>query len=442
MTFRRVVLILGVVSLFAGRLDAQSLNLRDLLSDFFRQGITLAEPPAGSPFPSHAHHFIGDASLAPLEQLNSELAIQLSTFPLASSAGGFTYRLDPALGVFTRATDSFGPIYADRADTIGKGKFAIGVNFSHFSFNRIDDVSLRDGGVEIVLTHQDLAPAGCCLRPFFEGDVITTRTSLEIQTDITAFTFSYGVTDRFDVGAAIPVVKVQIQALTEATIDKLATGGSSSTVGIHRFPNGEDSETFQQSGSASGVGDVVLRAKYRAISGARAGLALGLDVRLPSGEERDLLGTGATQVKGFLIGSAHLGAFSPHVNGGYTWSSRNRPVPDEVDYTAGFDWALSPRLTFAVDALGRTLRKSQVLREVDTTFEYNVNPTTDPVDLRSTTLKQLVATQQDATSFLGSVGFKINPVGNLLITVNGLFSLNNRGLQARFAPLVGLDYSF
>jgi hypothetical protein len=442
MAFRRVVLILGVVSLFAGRLDAQSLNLRDLLSDFFRQGITLAEPPAGSPFPSHAHHFVGDASLAPLEQLNSELAIQLSTFPLASSAGGFTYRLDPALGVFTRATDSFGPIYADRADTIGKGKFAVGVNFSHFSFNRIDDVSLRDGGVEIVLTHQDLPPVGCCLRPFFEGDVITTRTSLEIKTDITAFTFSYGVTDRLDVGAAIPVVKVQIQALTEATIDKLATGGSSNTVGIHRFPNGEDSETFQQSGSASGVGDVVLRAKYRAISRARAGLAVGLDVRLPSGEERDLLGTGATQVKGFLIGSAHLGAFSPHVNGGYTWSSRNRPIPDEIDYTAGFDWALSPRLTFIVDALGRTLRKSQVLREVDTTFEYNVNPNTDPVSLRSTTLKQLVATQQDATSFLGSVGFKINPVGNLLITVNGLFSLNNRGLQARFAPLVGLDYSF
>lgn len=442
MTSCRIVLTMIVVSLSAGPLAAQSFNLRDLLTDFFRQGITLAEPPAGSPFPSHAHHFVGDASLAPLEQLNSELATQLSTFPLASSAGGFTYRLDPALGVFTRATDSFGPIYADRADTIGKGKFAMGVNFSHFSFNRIDDIGLRSEGVAIVLTHQDLPPVGCCLRPFFEGDVITTRTFLKIQTDITAFTLSYGVTDRLDVGAAIPVVRVQIEARTDATIDKLATGGNASTVGIHKFPNGEDSETFQQSGSASGVGDVVLRAKYRAISGQRAGLALGLDVRLPSGEERDLLGTGTTQVKGFLIGSAHLGTFSPHVNAGYTWSSRNGQVPDEIDYTAGFDWALSPRLTFVVDALGRTLRKSQVLREVDTTFQYNVNPATDPVDLRSTTLKQLVATEQDATSFLGSVGFKINPVGNLLITINGLFNLNNRGLQARFSPLVGLDYSF
>src|SRR5207244_6540629 len=105
----------------------------------------------------------------------------------------------------------------------------------------------------------------------------------------------------------------QIEARTDATIDKLATGGSSTTSGIHKFPNGEDSATFQQSGSASGVGDVVLRGKFRAISSGRAGLAFGLDVRLPTGEERDLLGTGVTQVKGFRIGSAHLATFSPHV---------------------------------------------------------------------------------------------------------------------------------
>ena len=102
MAFRRFVLILAVAFLFGRPLAAQSFNLRDLLTNFFRQGITLAEPPAGSPFPSHAHHFVGDASLVPLEQLNNELATQLSTFPLASSAGGFAYRLDPALGVFTR----------------------------------------------------------------------------------------------------------------------------------------------------------------------------------------------------------------------------------------------------------------------------------------------------------------------------------------------------
>src|SRR5262245_33905493 len=208
MGVRRFVVAVVVV-LAPGFAVAQTINLRDLLIDVFRQGITLAEPPAGSPFPSHAHHFIGDASLGPLEQLNDQLAIQLSTFPLASSAGGFTYQLVPSPGVFTPATHSFGPIYTERADTIGKGKFAFGMNFSHFSFDQIDDLKLREGDVQIVLTHQDLPPSPCCLRPFFEGDVIQTTTLLKIQTNISAFTLTYGVNDRFDLGAAIPIVEAQ-----------------------------------------------------------------------------------------------------------------------------------------------------------------------------------------------------------------------------------------
>src|ERR1700693_3762629 len=134
MTVRRAALVLAATTLCPVSIFAQSFNLKDLLTDFFREGITLSDPPAGSPFPRPSHHFIGDASLVPLQQLNNELATQLSTFPLASSAGGFTYQLDPALGVFTRASDSFGPIYADRADTIGKGKFAIGRQFQSLLF--------------------------------------------------------------------------------------------------------------------------------------------------------------------------------------------------------------------------------------------------------------------------------------------------------------------
>ena len=38
---------------------------------------------------------------------------------------------------------------------------------------------------------------------------------------------------------------------------------NTSTAGIHTFVGGGDTQTFQQSGSASGVGDVVVRAKYR-----------------------------------------------------------------------------------------------------------------------------------------------------------------------------------
>ena len=439
----RPLLAVGAAVFCAAPLAAQSFNLRDLLTDFLREGITLAPPPEG--FPSHSAHFIGNDSpqFRALQQFSSQVAYQLSSFPLASSAGGFTYRFDPSLGVLTRVSDSFGPIYAERVDTVGKGRFNLGVNYSHFTFDEINNLNLRDGDVRLVFTHEDTNHNGTNETLFFEGDVITAELLLKIQTDIAAFVMTYGVTDRFDVGVAVPIVRVEINAVTNASIDRLATG--TVAPGIHRFTNGQSTESFRQSGDATGVGDVVLRAKYRLLEGPRAGLALASDVRLPTGEERDLLGTGATQVKAFLVGSAHLGDFSPHVNGGYSWSlekAGDPQVPDEIAYTAGFDWALSPRLTFAVDVLGRTFRKTQNVEVVDTLFEANAS--TDPANpnIVSAVLPRLVTTPGNINTLLGSVGVKINPFGNFLLTLNGLFPLNSEGLQDGFTPLVGIDYSF
>jgi hypothetical protein len=442
MRLRPAVIAFALVPLLAGPLAGQSFNLRDLLTDFLREGITLAPPAEGI---NHETHFIGDDSpqFQAVQQLNGLIANQLSSFPIASSAGGFTYTLDPALGVFVRSSDSFGPVYAERSDTIGKSRFNLGLNYTHFTFDDINNLSLRDGDLRLVFTHKDVNNDHSNLTPYVEGDVITARLSLKIRTDITAFVFNYGITDRFDVGAAVPIVQVKIDARTDAVIDRLATGTAS---GIHRFLNGTDRETFSQSGDASGVGDIVLRAKYRVTSGTRYGLAIATDFRLPTGDERDLLGTGATQMKAFLIGSAHLGAFSPHLNGGYTWSihpSDGVHRPDEISYTGGFDWSLSPRLTFVADVIGRTFRGTQVVTVENQTFQANTNPVPGGTpNVIFAVLPRLVVTRGDINTLLGSVGLKINPVGNLLITVNGLFSINNEGLRDRFTPLVGLDYSF
>jgi hypothetical protein len=439
--FRFLLVLLAAAIPSAG--SAQSFNLRDMLTDFLREGITLAPPPEG--FPSHSAHFIGDQSpqFLALQDFSSQIAYQLSSFPLASSAGGFAYRFDPALGVFTRVTDSFGPIYTERVDTIGKGRFNIGLNYSHFTFDKINDLSLRDGDLRLVFTHEDTNHNGNSLSLFFEGDVITTQLLLDIKTDITAFVLAYGVTDNIDVGVAIPIVKVQMNAIVNASIDRLATG--TIAPGIHRFQNGESTETFRQSGSATGLGDIVLRTKWRFLEGSKAGVALAVDARVPSGEEQDLLGTGATELKAYIVSSAHLGTFNPHLNVGYSWAieSHNSPnVPDEFAYAGGFDWAISPRFTFIVDCLGRTLRNTGSVDVVDTLFTANAS--TDPANpnIVSATLPRLVTRQANITQISGSVGLKINPFANFLLTLNGLFPLNSQGLQDGFTPLVGIDYSF
>jgi hypothetical protein len=442
MTLRRLTPFV-LAAAFVAPLQAQAFNLRDLLTEFLREGITLAPPASG---PSHVAHFIGQDSpqFVALGQFSAAVANQLSSFPIASSAGGFTYRFDPTLGVFTRTSESFGPVYAERADTIGKGKFNIGVNYSHFTFDRIDDLSLRDGDVRLVFTHQDVNNDMSNLEPFVEGDVITAALFVKIETDITALVVSYGVTDRLDVGLAVPLVSVDVQAQTDASIQRLATGMVAPD--IHRFLNGGTTETFRQSGSARGVGDILLRGKLRLIGGERAALSVAEDLRVPTGEERDLLGTGATQAKTFVIGSLHLGALSSHVNAGYTWSSGSEEgadIPDEISYTAGFDWAMSPRMTVAIDVLGRDFLSTRRVRVVDTTFQANTNTDlTAPPTIVTATFPRLVAEAGDSNSLLGSIGVKINPFGNFLLTINGLFRLNRKGLQDDFAPLVAVDYSF
>jgi hypothetical protein len=93
--------------------------------------------------------------------------------------------------------------------------------------------------------------------------------------------------------------------------------------------------------------------------------------------------------------------------------------------------------------LGRDFLSSRTVRVVNTTFQANTNTDPNaPPTIVSATFPRLIAEQGDSNSVLGSIGFKINPFGNFLLTVNGLFRLNKRGLQDDFSPLVAVDYSF
>ena len=460
MIARRVLLVLAAALL---PLAAAAEDLRDLLTNFLAQGITLA--PAAQ-F-SHEAHFIAALNqFDAFNQLNTSLASQLSSFPLPSSSGGFTYTYDPQLGTFTRGSSSFGPIYAERVDTVGRGRFNLGINYSHFTFDQINNVDLSNGDLKLAFQHLDIDHNGNHIHFFFEGDVIQAQLRLKVDSDITALVGTYGVTNRFDLGFALPLVHVTLEPQSDIVINRLATGNDPVFNTVHQFRTGaladpscahvtvNVEQDCRQSGSASGIGDVLVRMKYRLTDSPTAGVALATDARFPTGREEDLLGTGVFQIRAFVIASGHFGIFSPHINAGYTWAihrHNNQPagssgIPDEINYTGGFDLALGSHVTFAGDVIGRTFRNTQVVEVVPTTFVANTannvfNPNVPPV-IVDTTLPQLTATPGDLNTLLGSAGFKINPFGNLLVTINGLFSLTKKGLQDKFTPVVAIDYAF
>jgi hypothetical protein len=83
---------------------------------------------------------------------------------------------------------------------------------------------------------------------------------------------------------------------------------------------------------------------------------------------------GALQAKVYGIGSIAFGNVSPHINAGYTRTSRgglpNVSLHNEWNYAAGFDVAVSPRLTLIADVIGRSIRDQGRLRRSRYRFRF------------------------------------------------------------------------
>jgi hypothetical protein len=416
-------------------------SLAGLLLRFFSPANPVVLRPAPDPF-NHAAHFVSQPEAqAILTQFNQGIASQLSTFPLGSSSAGFTYTFDPALGVYNRSTQTFGPVIAERPLTAGKGKFSFGVNYQKANYDRLDGRSLTDGGIQFYLRHQDVNNDHNNLEPWFEGDVIRADLFLDLSSQTTVFFLNYGVSDRFDLGAAIPYQKMTLDAHIDATIDHLATSGDPFV--LHAFPNGTDVNGFDESGEASGLGDVVLRGKFNFRRSPTGSLAAALDLRLPTGDADNLLGTGGTQAKLYLIAGGSTGRFSPRASAGYTASFGGADflgdLPNEINYSAGFDAGLHPKVTLTADLLGRYLLNANRLVDQDLTlsFRTQTNPT-----VRTATRTAQASETGNLNLLLGSAGVRVNPAGRLLLVANVLFALGSNGLQDKLIPMVGIDYSF
>ena len=434
---KRVVLLAAscVLAAAAARSDDQ---LAFLIPNLYGpQGLKVESKallPSGE---THSAHF-NSAFQAEFTQFNISLASQLAAVPLPSPASGFTYSLDSSLGVMKRSTQSFGPIYTERADTIGKNKFSLGINYQRFTFDTIEGVSL--GAVPAVFTH-DGAPTAPPLNG--RSDVVATMNSIGISVDQATVLFSFGILDRLDISLAVPIVRVDMTVVSDATIHRIGTASSPAT---HFYTDASGgfgtTKTFTQSGSASGIGDLVVRLKGNAIKSGHAGLALGADVRIPTGDELKLLGSGAASVKPFLAFSVAAGRAAPHVNLGYSWNGKSvlagnvltgekKSLPNELVWAAGLDWGVFERLTVALDVLGRRVIDSPRLQS--TTFTSIDGVTTLP-DIKFGTGSFDVVN--------GAVGIKMNPWGKLLFDLNVLFKLNNAGLRDKITPFFGLEYSF
>jgi hypothetical protein len=329
------------------------------------------------------------------------LLLELATLPTISSSTGFVYRMDRDLGgTVVRSSESFGPAFVDRSLTNGVLRVALGAAFQETRFDRIDGRSLTDG--TLVATAARLTGQS---EPF-DVETVTIR----LRTRALTMSANVGVSDRVDISAALPLVSLR---LSGERVDTLrGATGLQATASV----------------DASGVGDLVLRAKYNALRSGGTGLSVGVEARLPTGAEENLLGSGELSVKPRLIGSGEYAHVSVHSELGYSVGGLTR----ELDYAGAVAVAAHPSVTFIVEMLGRRLESGGRITETVAAHPRLVGVET----IRLTGVPE--ATYRALA--VGSV--KWNVADTWLVSASVLRSLTSTGLTAKLIPSVVLEYSF
>jgi hypothetical protein len=309
------------------------------------------------------------------------LQVNLSTIPIASSSSGFVYRLDPELGTVSRVSDSFGTFFVERAMTSGEGRASFGASATTAGYDRLDGFSLRDGSLLTTANRFADEPVP------FDTEALTLR----IRTSTLTFFGTYGVTDRLEIGGALPVVQMTIDG---------------SRLNVYR---GESFVQASGTASASGMADVALRAKYLLAASGTGGFAAAAEVRLPTGDEELWLGAGRASLKVMGIGSVESGRVGAHGNLAFVRGG----VTDEVDASGAMTFAATPRVTIAGELLVRRLSD----------------------------IRQAIAVSALHPASDGVLTERLAP-GSSVLTGEILWRLGKAGLTAPFAPTISIDYLF
>jgi hypothetical protein len=390
---KRTALVAALVFAFtahSGPARAQQATVSDVLTFL----VTNDSVKTGSPERDRA------AAQATSDTISRALLANLATLPISTSSGAFVYRLNSDLGTVERGTRSFGPFFIERALTVGAHQASVGVTVQHMRFTSLDGHDLRDGSL-ITTANQFVDEAAP-----FDVDQLT----LNIDASVATLYANVGVTNRLDVGIAVPAVDLRL---------------SGTRVDTYR------GSTFTQakaSATATGLADLVLRSKYTLFDQDGEGIAAAVDVRLPTGKREDLLGAGSTSVRISGIGSLERGWMSSHVNAGVSVGGLAR----EVSYGGAVAVAASDHLTLTGELVGRLIDSPGGIVPVAA-----ATPNLICVD----TIR-LVPDSSRLSIITIVPGAKWNLSSTWVLAASVAVPLTNGGLTAPFTPFVGLDYAF
>jgi hypothetical protein len=443
----------SVLLLLASAARAQTnTTLRGKISELFIFGA--GEEPlvlGGSLDPSnpaniqaHGNHFVPSAVAqngSLIGFITSAISASIGNVPIATTSGGVTFRFEGGIPVKTSL--SSGPIFAERAQTLGRGRAAVGIGHTAFQFASLRGVPMDN--LSLIFTHENVNFPGCsaannggdCAKmgiPTLENEIMPFKLNLALDVAVTTLYATVGVFDRMDIGVIVPFVSTSLHGESNAQIIPFGPPPA-----VHFFGGTPDNPVLSASrtveGSAFGLGDVALRMKVGLRQSDNSGVALLGEARFGTGSPDDLLGSGAFSARGLAVISGRVDSFSPHVNFGYAYHARNtqRAWNDAVLVTGGFDQLVSDRVTIAADVVSELqVGQSKLQLPGPVTFDAPYHRVIDP-----TTIPNM---RDDI--FNGSLGARALLWPGWSLVVNALVPLNHGGMRSDLVYSTGLEIAF
>jgi hypothetical protein len=256
--------------------------------------------------------------------------------PLPAPSTGVSYSFDPVTGNFERDPVTLGQIYLERADPIGARRVNLSFVYQYVSLDSLE-------GHDADSLHSNPIP--------LEGLAAAVAVpTLSIGADVHEFLFaaSYGITDALEASLAVPIMYSDLSV--EAPVQGAAITPSGELVLVE--------ERVSDHMHPVGVGDVLLRAKYRFAELTDVHASAGLLLRFPSGDEEALQGIGFFQVTPGLIVSTRM--FQParwarlqgHFNAGIDFDTEDVNDSD-ARWGFGLDWGFTDDVTAAIAFLAQ-----------------------------------------------------------------------------------------
>ena len=347
------------------------------------------------------------------------------SLPVVAASAGFTYRYNPDIEAFERSTQTLGPLFLERPETLGRGKFNVNVSFQYVQFDEFDgaDIHSLQNSDPIVLNVLD---AG--------GNVIGRRANrlvynLGIQNYVTAFSFTYGILDDLDVNLLLPIIATTLKVGVTTQQLQVAPPGGAFSPDVGPSIHGSSGE------HATGVGDLLLRLKYQLPRLDWLRSAAALTLRLPSGDEDNFQGTGSFEASPFLFASTLLwDIVEPHANLGIDLRADD-VARSQARYGIGVDVDVHPRVGLALGFLGRSEFEGSADSD-ETSFLHLANGTVQQ--------EPLLGLDFDRKDYLDlSFGVRAVVWRNVMVFANIIRALNDDGLRNdTVIPAFGVEGTF